>query len=104
MLLCTQDVLVAELRSLSEGICKLSLDEYQFCLRQRVVEDSRHGKMLTLGDNGVMPRDTLVLLKEGSTFTITNPKVCNNLYTYLCITYLRRESLESIICLSYYTI
>ena len=72
---CTQDFLLAELRSLSEGICKLSLDEHQFCLGQKVVEESRHGRMLTLGDNGITARDTLVLLKVGFTLNITNPKV-----------------------------
>ena len=72
---CTQDYLVADLRHLSEGICNLRLDEYQFCLGQKVVEDSRHGKMLTLRDNHIAARDTLVLLKVGFTLNITNPKV-----------------------------
>ena len=40
-----------------------------------MVEDSRHGRMLTLGDNGITARDTLVLLKVGFTLNITNPKV-----------------------------
>ena len=90
---CTQDFLLTELRSLSEGISKLSLDEYQFCLGQKVVEESRHGKMLTLGDNGITARDTLVLLKVGSTLNITNPKVATQgimVIDYLCV---RKESI-----------
>ena len=70
-----QDYLLAELRSLSEGICNLSLNDYQFCLGQKVLQDSRHGRKLTLGDNGITARDTLVLLKVGFTLNITNPKV-----------------------------
>ena len=75
VLSCPQDFLVSDLRSLSERICKLSLNDYQFRLGQKVVEDSRHGKLLSLGDNGIAARDTLVLLKVGSTLNITNPKV-----------------------------
>ena len=63
------------MKSLSEGICNLSLNEYQFCLGQKVLEDSRHGRMMTLGDHGITARDTLVLLKVGFTLNITNPKV-----------------------------
>ena len=63
------------MRTLSEGICNLSLNEYQFCLGQKVLEDSCHGRMMTLGDHGITARDTVVLVKVGSTLSVTNPKV-----------------------------
>ena len=81
-----QDFRLTEMRSLSEGICNLSLNEYQFCLGQKVLDDSRHGRMMTLGDHGITARDTLVLLKVGSTLNITNPKV----YSYAVLSCARR--------------
>ena len=87
MCACTQDLGIAELKTLSEGICSLSLNEYQLCLGQKVVEDSRHGRKLTLGDYGIAARDTLVLVKVGSPLTRTNPKVdgsCRKIIWSLC--------------------
>ena len=39
------------------------------------LEESRHGKLLTLGDYKIRNRATLFLLKVGITLNITNPQV-----------------------------
>ena len=83
-----QDFCIAELKSLSEGICSLSLNEYQLCLGHKALEDSRHGRMLTLGDYGITARDTLDLVKVGSPLNITNPKVATEGYMVIACVYM----------------
>ena len=66
---------MASLRSLVESQTGKQLDEYQFCLRGRPIDEMRHGRVLTLKECGIKARDTLILTKIGLSISITNPQV-----------------------------
>ena len=58
-----------------ENITHKSLHEFQFQFQGAPVEESNHGKKLTLSDCNIKERDTVVLMKTGTLLDITKPKV-----------------------------
>ncbi len=58
------------------------MDEYQFQYKGRPVEETRHGRQLTLKTYGIKLHDTLFVVKLGFTLDITNPQVHNHSKLY----------------------
>jgi hypothetical protein len=54
-----------------------NLDDFMLQFQKVPLEESRHGKSLTLGDYKIKNGNTLFLLKVGITLDITNPQVHN---------------------------
>jgi hypothetical protein len=54
-----------------------NLDDFMLQFQKVPLEESRHGKSLTLGDYKIKNGNTLFLLKVGITLNITNPQVHN---------------------------
>ena len=52
-----------------------NLDDFMLQFQKVPLEESRHGKSLTLGDYKIKNGNTLFLLKVGITLSITNPQV-----------------------------
>ncbi|MCG8620564.1 MAG: hypothetical protein MJE68_01015 [Proteobacteria bacterium] len=52
-----------------------NLDDFMLQFQKVPLEESRHGKSLTLGDYNIKNGNTLFLLKVGITLNITNPQV-----------------------------
>ena len=62
-------------RKLVEDKVGHNLDDFMLQFQGTPLEESRHGKSLTLGDYKIRNRATLFLLKVGITLNITNPQV-----------------------------
>ena len=62
-------------RKLVEEKVGHNLDDFMLQFQRVPLEESRHGKSLTLGDYNIKNRNTLFLLKVGITLNITNPQV-----------------------------
>ena len=52
-----------------------NLDDFMLQFQKTPLEESRHGKPMTLGDYKIKNGTTLFLLKVGITLNITNPQV-----------------------------
>ena len=52
-----------------------NLDDFVLQFQKTPLEESRHGKVMTLGDYKIKNGATLFLLKIGITLNITNPQV-----------------------------
>ena len=63
------------MRALVEKQTCRRLDEYQFQFKGVPIEESRHGKRLTLLDCGIDKEDTVFLMLIGFTLDITQPQV-----------------------------
>ena len=62
-------------RKLVEEKVGHNLDDFMLQFQKVPLEESRHGKSLTLGDYKIKNGNTLFLLKVGITLSITNPQV-----------------------------
>ena len=70
-----QSYSIAALRVLFEDKTGQSLGEFEFQFQGRVVQETRHGRQLTLKDYGIKAGDQLFVLKVGFRLDITNPQV-----------------------------
>ena len=66
---------ITELRALLEKQTHKKLDEYQFQFKGTPIEETSHGKRLTLQDCGINKEDTIFLMKTDVRLHITQPQV-----------------------------
>ena len=75
MIITLQTYSIPLVRKLVEENVGQNLDDFMLQFQKTPLEESRHGKLMTLGDYKIRNGATLLLLKVGITLNITNPQV-----------------------------
>ncbi len=66
---------MTELRELLQTKCGHSLNNYQFHFNGKPLEESNHGRKVTLQDHSINKEDTVFLMKTGLDLEIVQPMV-----------------------------
>ena len=66
---------MAELRGLVQTKCGHSLNNYQFQFNGKPLQESNHGRKVTLQDHNIKKEDTVFLMKLGLDLDIVQPMV-----------------------------
>ena len=66
---------MTELRELVQTKCGHSLNNYQFQFNGKPLQESNHGRKVTLQDHNIKKEDTVFLMKLGFDLNIVQPMV-----------------------------